>query len=432
MGKLTDYKVKHANSEHKDTFLQDGDGLALRVLGTGAKSWVFRYRRPSDKKQDKFTFGKYPALSLKEARELVSKYKEQLDAGIDPKYARAAEYDTNAQALTVGGVFALWIAHLEKTGGKSEKTVKQHRARWENHLKTPLQNIFAKDITRAHLSAALEAMRHKGIVEETRKALTTINLLLDYAASRHLITENPARLLKPKDFAATSSEPRERHLTLGELRQLWVVLEDALKSSSGRISPVSVAAFKLLVLTGARRSEVVKIKWADIDMKMGAWVIPTPKNKKAHTVYLSPFSLKLIKSLKPLSGHSQFVFQTLAGGKGHITADSLTKGLARLQGMDKEKAKTDKDYPLAHLDPFTVHDIRRSASTAWGEHLKIAPHIIEKMLNHQPKDKLVATYQKAEYWEEQKAAWQAWSDKVEAVIANDPKNVRHISEKKKA
>lgn len=73
---------------------------------------------------------------------------------------------------------------------------------------------------------------------------------------------------------------------------------------------------------------------------------------------------------------------------------------------------------LNDIDAFTVHDIRRSAATAWGEHLKIPPHIIEKMLNHQPLNKLVATYQRALYADEQREAWIAWGKIVEEQIIN--------------
>lgn len=54
------------------------------------------------------------------------------------------------------------------------------------------------------------------------------------------------------------------------------------------------------------------------------------------------------------------------------------------------------------MHPFSIHDIRRSAATAWGEHLKTAPHVIERMLNQQSQNKLVATYQRTVYADEQK------------------------------
>ena len=79
--------------------------------------------------------------------------------------------------------------------------------------------------------------------------------------------------------------------------------------------------------------------------------------------------------------------------------------------------------PLSNMEPFSVHDIRRSAATAWGEYLKVQPHVIEQMLNHQPLNKLVAVYQRATYAEEQKAAWLAWGEMVEHQIINLSTNV---------
>jgi len=435
MGKLKDYDVKNAKSETKDTFLSDGDGLALRVLKTGAKTWVFRYRRPIDKKQDKLTIGTYPEMSLKNARLEIAEFKKQLTQGLNPKQVKAAKYAENSQALTMEKVFTAWMQHIAKSKEVTPRTVKQHQSRWENHLKKHFTAILARDLTRAHISMALENMRHKGIKEETRKALTTINLMLDYAVSRHYVDANHARLLTPKDFKSSSSAPRERHLSIDELQEFWETLENCLDTDVKQIisvSPAAVAAFKVLILTGARRSEVVEMKWSDLDFTKREWLLATTKNKKQHTVFLSDFLISIIEDLKPLSGPSEYVFASLKDNNKHITADSLTKAVLRFRGQDKTKTQEKNNIicPLEHFPAFTVHDIRRSAATAWGEYLKIQPHIIEKMLNHQPKDKLVATYQKSEYREEQKTGWLMWSDKVEAVIVNRQTNVVHISNKK--
>jgi integrase len=96
----------------------------------------------------------------------------------------------------------------------------------------------------------------------------------------------------------------------------------------------------------------------------------------------------------------------------HIHEDSLTGMIAKLRGLKGAKKLT----PLAELKPFTIHDLRRSAATAWGEYLKTDPHVIERMLNHQPINKLVATYQRAVYVEEQRAAWLAWGKKFEDLL----------------
>ena len=75
------------------------------------------------------------------------------------------------------------------------------------------------------------------------------------------------------------------------------------------------------------------------------------------------------------------------------------------------------------MKPFSIHHLRRSAATAWGEYLKTEPHIIERRLNHQPLNKLVATYQRAVYAEEQKAAWLARGEMVGLHVVHNFSNV---------
>ena len=74
---------------------------------------------------------------------------------------------------------------------------------------------------------ALDAMTRKGIKEETRKALSSLNLMMDYGLTRHLIESKSSTTIKPKDFAATASKPRDAYCPIPELRQLWLALEQA-------------------------------------------------------------------------------------------------------------------------------------------------------------------------------------------------------------
>ena len=108
----------------------------------------------------------------------------------------------------------------------------------------------------------------------------------------------------------------------------------------------------------------------------------------------------------------------IIGGGGHIHADTLTGVIGRLRGtVTGSKKKITDSAPLADMKPFSIHDLRRSAATAWGEYLKTEPHVIEKMLNHQPLNKLVATYQRAVYADEQKSAWSGWGKLIEHQLA---------------
>lgn len=190
------------------------------------------------------------------------------------------------------------------------------------------------------------------------------------------------------------------------------------------MSIVLTTAIKLLVLTGARRGEIAAMSWDELNLNEGMWALSSDrtKNRQAHVIYLSSLAVEILQSLLPISLHSLFVFDTGSYKEGgHIHNDTLTGAIARLRDKSTGvKKKLASDAPLADIPSFCVHDLRRSAATAWGEYLKTEPHVIERMLNHQPLNKLVAIYQRTVYAEEQKEAWVNWGNLVKHQIAQDP------------
>jgi integrase len=432
MGKLNAKFIEHAKPKEKEYRVPDGEGLFIRIRPSGAKSWLFCFRLSKSRTWLQMTLGSLKDLSLKEARDQLKELRRLVANGIDPRNARAAMKAENTQAISMQILFDSWIEYIKITNEVSITWVKRHEDRWRLHLKKALENILVRDVTRAHLSGALDTMTRKGIKEETRKALTTLNLMLDYALTRHFIESNPARMLKPKDFSATAAKPRDRVLTLLELRELWGVLDQAndLSDEGNGISKMSVittSAIKLLILTGARRGEVAGMRWSELNLETKEWMLPAErtKNRQLHTIYLSELAIEILNALQRLSGHSSFVFDTgRYENEGHIHEDSLTGVIGRLRGSVKGmKKKSYIEAPLADMPTFTIHDLRRSAATAWGEYLKTDPHVIERMLNHQPANKLIATYQRATYVDEQKNAWLKWGELVEQRIAKDPHNL---------
>ncbi|RUR15179.1 site-specific integrase [Legionella sp. km535] len=429
--KLKKYEVDNAEPRSKEYNLSDGDGLFLRVRPSGAKSWIYFFRLGDDRRLHRMTLGSLNDLSMKEARKELANVRALVRKGIDPRTARAAEKAENTEAITMQTLFDNWIAYVKATEQMTDLWAKRHEERWSLHLKKNLGNLLVKDVNRFHLTVVLEKMSLSGIKEETRKALTTLNLMLDYGLKHRHVIENSARLLKPKDFNVSANDPRDRALSLDELNKLWSVLDAATSLQNERVSIkttiITASALKLLILTGARRAEVAKMSWKELNLNNGIWSLPKErtKNGRAHVIYLSDLAVKIIKSLQPLTGQSPYVFNTGRNAeKSHIREDTLTRYIARLRQAPKNKSKAqpNEDFYLSDIEAFTVHDIRRSAATAWAEHLKTPPHVVEKMLNHQPINKLVATYQRALYSDEQKSTWLAWGVMVEQKIANNDKN----------
>ena len=419
MNKLTAKLIEKAQSKIKEYKLADGGGLYLRVRPTGGKSWLFLFRLPKVRLLQKMTIGSVADFSLKAARNKLIELRKQINDGFDPRKVRAAARVENSEAITMQTLFNAWIDFSKFNNNFSKDWNKKHENRWDRHLKDVLGMILVKDISRAHFARALDLMSKKGIKEETRKALTTLNLMMDYALTRNFIDQNPARILRPKDFAATSNRPKKRALTLEELRQLWLVLDQSLLTKNGiaitaTMMLTTVIAIKLLILTGARRGEVASMRWSELDLGNNIWQLNASrtKNRQSHTIYLSDLAVDLIKNLQPLTSNSVFVFDTGKGSIGHINNDSLTRAISRLRSKTRNNI-------LADLKSFTIHDLRRSAATGWGEYLKTPPHVIERMLNHQPLNKLVATYQQAIYAEEQKNAWQEWGKMIQNQVIKE-------------
>lgn len=392
-----------------------GPGLAIEArAGRPSKSWLYRYYIAG--KQQKMTLGSYPAMSLAEARVAHKEAVALVQRGIDPRMQKAQEKASNEAMCTVGMAVERWLEFREQTSELKPTTLAGHRSRWNLHLKRHLDKIRLDELTTAHLANALESARRtsrsssknqKSRGEEVRKSLTTISMALDYARIRHMIMINPARLLRPKDFNITT-RPRERWLTLPELRQLWLALDveaakyenhDA-KPRFNVISPPACAVIKLLILTGARRSEVTQMKRSQINGDV--WVIPETKNGKPHTIYLSALAQQIIAEQK--SG--EFVFESVRSADQPILPNSITRALNRLQ----ERA-------LPDLEPFTVHDLRRSAATNWAEHLGAEERVIEICLNHQPMNKLIRIYHRSKHEDKTRSLWQAWGVMVEEQVA---------------
>lgn len=424
MSKLTVKKIEHTPIKDKEYRMPDGSGLFLRVRKSGAKSWLFCFRLSGNRALLQMTLGSTSDLSLKDARAMLPDLRKLVSQGIDPRTARAASIAENAQAITMQALLDAWIDFIQVTDLMSPAWIKRHQDRWRLHLKQPLGKLLVKDITRAHLSAALDAMTRKGIKEETRKALTTLNLMLDYGLTRHSIEHNPSRMLKPKDFAASANKPRDRVLFLPEIRKVWHALDQAQTTDTTSTGLVTTTAIKILILTGARRGEVASMRWdevnIDFDLENGVWNIPANKTKngKEHRIYFGKLAIELITNLESRNLGSDYVFDSGRKSKnGHIHQDTITDAVGQIsKGLSKERS-------IKTFKHFSAHDLRRSASTAWGEYLKVSPHIIERMLNHQPRNKLIATYQHATYIEEQKNAWLSWNDFIQNQIINERNNI---------
>jgi integrase len=188
---------------------------------------------------------------------------------------------------------------------------------------------------------------------------------------------------------------RDRVLSDDEIVALW-------KAADADGEPFG-SIIKLLVLTGQRRGEIAGMRRDELNMDKRLWSLPgaRTKNKLPHTVPLSDQVLAVIGSVTEIAG--DFVF-SVSGGKP--VSDGFSKLRKRLDARMKPAAS------------WVLHDIRRSVATHIAENLRIAPHIIEAVLNHVSGHKagVAGIYNRAVYAEEKAEALARWGAHVEQLV----------------
>lgn len=187
--------------------------------------------------------------------------------------------------------------------------------------------------------------------------------------------------------------------------EIRAFLKAAFESSIRRQFKIGV---HLILLTMVRKSELLFARWADVHLDEGEWHIPAEKSKtgKPHIVYLSKQAVGLFRELHSLAGGSELVMP----GRGSLTKpfahNAINSALTiALQGQE--------------VPAFTVHDLRRTASTLLHEN-GWPSDVVEKALNH-TLGSVCGVYNRAEYAEQRREMLQSWADFIEKLV-ND-KNV---------
>jgi integrase len=340
-------------------------GFGLRVTPAGAKSYVVQYRvgRGRNAPSRRITIGRRtPELARKEAQRLLGK----VAAGSDPAEARKAE----ARGMTIAELCDLYLA--EGVGHKKPSTIKNDRSRMEHHIRPLIGRLRLDKITRAEIermqrdittgkTAARppEERRQGGIVHggpgTAAQAIAVLGAVMSFAVSRGLRDDNPVRGVKK-----APTRKMERFLSETEIARL----AEALDQETARTGdPYPAAAIKLLLFTGCRRSEIMTLRWADVDFERAFLVLPDSKTGRK-VVYLNAPALAALADLPRQMGNPHVIC-------GHREG-------ARYVGLDKVWQRVRN---AARLDGVRLHDLRHSfASIGAGAGLGLP--IVGKLLGH--------------------------------------------------
>ena len=393
---LSDVKVRNTKPTGKPFKLHDENGLFLQVASSGSKLWRMKYRRQG--KEKLLAFGKYPAISLKEARERRDAARLVLDRGDDPATVRQAEKARDAVEAEAAAVAALSFRDI------ADEWLGKHLEHWSQSHSKRLVRLFERDVYPRIGSLAVVEIRpadvlvmarpiqERGAIETAHRAVQNVGQVMRYAVGRGLIDIDPTqplrgqldRVPRPKHFAATVDPDK-----LGAI----------LRAIEGyRGSAVVRAALRLTPLLAVRPGELRHARWADVDLDAARWSFTASKTMRPHIVPLAPRAVAILREIEPLTGHGIFVFPSERNrprGDRPISENAVLVALRSL-GIEKSEA--------------TPHGFRAVFRTLLDEKLRYRIDLIETQLAHTVRDPLGRSYNRTQFLEERIEMMTAWAE----------------------
>jgi integrase len=369
--------------------------FGVRITDRGVISFFVMRRMPGRPQPVRISLGRYPDISLAQARALATAAIGDLVSGIHPK-AREQHATTFA---------ALAEAFLSRPAAAKQRTADEIRKTVGRYLLPRWGSRAASRITRADAITMVEALDRASGPYTAAKALALASSIFRHAQTREQIASNPCALIKITDFVGDMA-PRQRVLTAAELVLLWQATED--------IYPAGPFA-RLLLLTAVRRSEAARMTWGEVNLDDALWVIPASRTKSGvpHEVPLSPIAIDLLQSLPRFAG-GDFVFST-TGGRNGIRSFDLYKN-----AIDARAA----ELAPPGLTNWRFHDLRRTARTNLAS-LGVIPFIAELILGHAQKG-VHKVYDVHRYQAEKREALERWANRLRDIVTPPPANVRRL------
>lgn len=390
---LTNTEIERAKPKEKDYKLSDGQGLFLLVKATGAKLWRFNYYKPFTEppKRTETSLGKYPDVTLAQARKVRDEYLALLAKEIDPQFHRQQQADDeiSRRENTLKAVAEKW--REKKALEVQPKTLEKNWARLENHLFHRLGNTPVADISPRMVILALEPLKERGVGDTLHRVIRLLNEVLNFAVNAGLIEFN-------KCVNVSASFTTHTALNNPTIRpeQLPQFLADL---NHGNSSSLVKMLIKWQLLTMVRPKEAVNAEWAEIDFDKRLWAIPAAKmkgGKRSHTVPLSRQAIALLERVRKITVDSPFVFQSEIKPQQAMNPQTANRAIKS----------------LGYGNKLTAHGLRSIASTYLNEQL-INYDVVEACLSHIIADQTRKAYNRSDYLEQRIGVMQQWADYVE-------------------
>lgn len=391
---LTDSAIRALKPRDRAYKVSDEKGLYLQVTPAGGRLWRLKFRTPGGVEK-KLSFGGYPDIGLKEARELRDRARSMVANGIDP--ADKKRRDKRAAKVSADNTFnAVARDYIAKNrrDGLSEATV----AKREWFVRLVQRSLGGRPVSEIQPFEILDAVRPFEAAKNDEKAHRTLQFIgqvFRYAVANQIAASDPTRDLrgalasrKPKNLAAIL-EPS----AVGELLRNI----DAYKGA-----PLTTLALQLSPLVFVRPGELRRAEWSEIDLEAAVWRIPAAKMKAKieHVVPLNRQAVAILRQAADLTAGGRYVFPSIRSRFDPMSENTVNAALRRLGYTG---------------DEMTAHGFRSTASTLLNESGRWSPDAIERALAHKDKDLVRAAYHRGAHWQERVAMAQWWGDYLDSL-----------------
>jgi integrase len=354
-------------------------GLYLLVQPSGVRSWAVRYRFNGESR--KLTIGTFPAHSLADARDKAAEVIRAVDEGKDPARERQQEQKPD----TIKMITEQFMERHCRRNNRPN-TIRANEQMIRDYVLPAWAGRNIQDIRKRDCIALLEDIVAKGKKVQANRVAAMLSKIFNWAIEVDIIATSPMMGVR----YLTKEKSRERALTDDELAKVWRGAE--------KLGGAFGAATKVLILTGQRRHEVMRMTWDEVDLDKRVWSLPSErvKNGRAHVVPLSDIAIEILRTMS-LSQKDGLVF---VGCRSH------------------SRGKRMLDEAVGPIAPWKIHDLRRTFSTGLAK-AGVALQVTERILNHKSGSVsgVAAVYNKHSYETEMRAALESWARIILGLVA---------------
>ena len=402
---LTELEVKKAKATDKPQKMADSGGMYLLIQTSGSKCWRMDYRFAGKRKT--LAIGIYPDVTLTQARERRADARKLLANGSDPSaIKKASRQESQKSFQEISNSFATLATEFHKV--KSPMWTHGHAKQWMGNLEKYALPVIGDrpitDIEPMELVGIMRTVETNGTFETRDRLLQTIGAVFKYAIATGRAKYNPAEIRM-----ALADRPKVEHFACISPAELPEFLRAvSAYQVKEKVSPIAIAALRLLMLTTTRTSEVRFSKWADFDLGAGCWIIPAEQigrkgkgdKRNPHAVPLCTQAVKILRSLYPITGQGEYVFPNRNSAARVISENTVLKIIET----------------IGYKGKMTGHGFRSLARSILGD-MGHRWEVLEAMLSHALVNQTAAAYVRTTYFEERRGIMQQWADHLDKVEA---------------